>query len=748
MRTETTTQTTVVKHPWKVSIQGNVNEAPVKALNSPDMPGDGNINTGHGGNVYASLKARCGKSGSYAVLYFTYTVQNDNYEKAMSADCLQIVTNRVFDLKDYDYIAEPWSYVNEKGERVTVEERISWTLGNAPEAIYIDYYKAKNKRHGFYKVDNSFPQINREQAWIPRESLRFKIDDEGSELTKAGNLAFTAEGYIPVRVKRTITKTYDNLLDKTEKAILARDNALAKPTLDAILNNRPITTLEDGTRNFANMAITDSGSTGAWLRGTRQEQLGIISYTFPHNTTTMVPSSDYYLGAIVLVDNQFRTHQPTKVVFSDSERKPLSMYATNSRINLPFDNVLPTAKEMNNKKNAFLERYLTKVTDKTQLPSMTTIDYEDFESVDGISIGGSIKGVDFGFSSGECKKRVRVYSFKQVLFSLALDDTYKRGSEFFSDKLNLPEFRAAMKHYSPAIISTVHYGKVAYLAIASEDKSAMSVNISKSDFLSGKATMSGASKKCTFKAIVLGGTVGTMNGTMDFSNLKEADNFLTSICREMTAMDAEAALPIEFEAKYLCNPAQKVTTNVYKYFTKYVDKIKIHVREDNKGATISARLRLLDYDYDAKGQRDYVYRYWNQGLDYTKEISPWACCIELKFDVLGSEDIDFNVFIPYIPLSALRQESNGDWVFRVKIGGTTCTNAKNNVTVDPTLPGCYINSNNKYFRGALDEKSYKGKSEEYVLTEFFNYCEEMRVKHSSFARLTNNKRIKSCRGND
>ena len=748
MRTETSTQTTLVKCPWKFTVKGNAEGTPVKKQTTQNSPGDGDIATGHGGNVFASLSATCKKDGSYAKISFKYMVRNEKWSTERNADYLYFDANRWIDLRDYDCVSAPWSYVNEKGEKVTVEERITWKLGSAPDAYYIDYYKAKNTRYGYNKVDNSYPESNKAQTWIPRESLRFKIDDKGSELTKEGNIAFTAEGYVPVRVTRTVTKTYENILDEAANTILSRDKALAHPTLDAILNNRPITVLEDGSRSFANKAITDSGSTGAWLRGTRQEQLGIISYSFPHNTTTKAPSTDYYLGAIVLVDNQFRSHQPTKIVFSDAERKPLSMYATNSRINLPFDDVRPTAKEMNNKKNAFLEKYRSMVSDKTQLPSITTIDYQDFESVDGISIGGSIKGVDFGFSSGECKKRVRVYSFKQVLFSLALDDTYKKGSEFFSDKLNLTEFRGAMKHYTPAIISTVHYGKVTYLAIASEDQSAMSVNISKADFFSGKASMSGASKKCTFKAIVLGGTVGAMNGTMNFSDLKDADKFLNSICREMTALDVEASVPIEFEAKYLGNPAQKVTTNVYKYYTKYVDKIKIHVREDNSGATIHARLRLLDYDYDAKGNRDYVYRYWNQGLDFTKEISPWACCIELKFDVYGGEDYDFNVFIPYIPLSSLRQDSNGDWVFRVKVNGSTIYDAKSHVTTDPTLPGCYINSNNKYYRGSLDERSYKGKSEEYVLTEFFNFCEEMRAKHSSFVRLTSAKKIKSCRGND
>lgn len=748
MRTESKTTSSIVRIPCKIVVKGNENGATVTSNPTSASPGDGDINTGHGGYVFGSLNATCSVSGRYAKLDFRYCVWNDDYGKSKNADCLVINTTKYIDLGNYDYAPDTWFYMNNQGEKVTVKERFTYSLCTHKTAYYIDYYKAKDSRKGWLKVDNSYPKQNSPQSWIPREELRFKIDDSGSELTKAGNIGFEALVYISIQVNHRTDKVFEVPLNEVEQSVKSKDNALSTLTVDGLLNNRPITILEDGLKNFSNSAVHDDSGTGAWLRGTRQEQLRLMTYTFPHSKANKAPSTDYYLGSVVLVDNYFRTHQPTKIIFSEAERKKLSMYATISNNTEFFPDVLPTAKEMNNRRNEFIQKYVSRIPSSTQLPSNTTIDFQDFESTDGISIGGSIKGVDFGFSQGDRKKTVRVYTFKQVLYTLALNDTYKKGSEFFTDKLNLTQFKNSIKHYSPAIISTVYYGKVAYLAIVSDDKSAASVNISKTDFFSGKASITGSTKNCSFKAIVLGGTAGSLNGNFNFSDLSDANKFLDSIMREMTAANAQAAVPIEFEAKYLQNPAQKVTTNIYKYFTKYVDKIKINIREDNKGISASARLRLLDYVYDSKGKLSYSHRYWNKSLDYTVEVSPWACCLELKVDVVGGEYCDYIVFVPYIPLSALTQNSDGDWVFKIGNNGSTLKDVKNNVVMSVSVPGSYLNKSNQHYRGDLSESQYLGKTEDQVLTDFFNFCEQQYALHGDFYRFGSNKKIKSTRGND
>ena len=745
MRVETKTYTNIVKIPQWYEIKGNESGSPVKTAGN--HAGDGDINTGNigGSTVEALLHASCNREGDNARLDFSFEVTTNEKNKR---EDLFFEATRYINLSTYSGVRRNWSYVTNKGEKATVNESFECKLCNHPSAFYWDYYSGKKGRKGYLAVNNPYPDWTSPQSWIPMENLGFQIDGSGNELYEVGKFGFKALVIISVQVTRTVKTTFENIVDDNAATILANDRKLSTLTLNGILNNRPLVTFEDGSRNFANNVIHDDGGTGAWLRGTREEQENVVTYTFPHSVTTMVPSPDYYLGAIILVDNNFRSAQPTKVVLGEAERKPLSMFATNTFTNQYFDGVRPTAKEMNNKRNDYIQNYLKKVTDQTKLPSKTRMEMKDFDSADGISIGGSIKGVDFGFTLGERTKKVRVYTFSQVLYSMSLDDTYKRGSEFFSDQLNVSEFKNAIKHYSPAIISNVDYGKVAYLAIASDDNSAMSVNITQSEVLSGTASIGKSAKNCTFKAIVLGGVAGSMNGTFNFSNLAEANDFLKAVCTEMTAKDVEAAIPIAFEAKFLRDPSRKVTTNIYKYFSRYVDKIKINLWEDNKGAKISARLRLIDYDYDSKGNRDYVFRYWNQWLDFEKDISPWACCIEIKYDVYGGDDQDFVVFIPYIPMSSLYQDDNGNWIFKVRIGGTTEYNAKNNIVPGIAIPGCYANSNNKYYRGDLAEGDYKGKSEDTLLTDYFNYCELMRATHDSFYRLSSEKTNKTCRGDD
>ena len=750
MGTRTQTFRSTVRLPRRFVFRGNEPGCTVKALyEGVSTKGDGDINTGHGGKVFGQIYAYCKKEGRYARLSFKYYVSTDDYGKKAKGDCLMMETFACVDLGDYDYTPNSWSYVNENNQKVTVQEKLTYTMPTHGDAYYITYKNAKDSRHGWLSVDNDYPDRNKVQSWIPRERIKIKIDDSGNELTKVGNIGFEVVVYITLYVTRTVTTTTEDVVNNTAQLILNRDNALKNPTVDSIVANRPIITFEDGTKNFANMVIHDEGSTGAWLRGTRQAQSGVISYAFPHSPTNYSRSTDYYLGSILLADDKFRTAQPSVVIFSEGERKPLDMFSTISRIGCYYDGVLPTAKEMNNKKNDFLEKYRGKVDLKTELPSITSVTYKDFESTDGISMGGSIKGVDFGFSTAERSKRVRVFEFKQVLFTFALNDTYTKASDFFTSKFDLAAFRKRIQHYSPVIISAVNYGRSAYLAIASDDTSAMSVNISKTDFLSGKANLTGSSKKCTFKAVIIGGTAGSMTGNMNLSDAREAQDFINSLCREMTAVNVEAAVPIEFEAKYLCNMAKKVTTNVLPYFSKYVDQIYINVWENNKGMSASARLRFIDYAYDSKGVKDYVFRYYNKSLDYTVPCSPWACCIEIKVDIVGADgDKDFNIFIPYIPLASLTQDGEGRWVFKVRIGGSTLYDAKNNVVPSVTVPGCYVNKNNKYYRGDLAEGQYKGQCEDKVLADYFNYCEEMTRLVGSFQKISSEKKIKCCRGND
>ena len=167
MRTETLTTSTVVRIPVRLKVLGNENNAPVTSHPTSASPGDGDINTGHGGNVFASLTASCKLSGRYAKIDFTYCVWNDDFGKSSKADNLTINTSRYIDLSNYDYAPSSWNYVNLKGEKVTVQERFTYSLRTHSQAYYVDYYKAKDSRKGWYKVDNTYPKNNKHSLGFP-----------------------------------------------------------------------------------------------------------------------------------------------------------------------------------------------------------------------------------------------------------------------------------------------------------------------------------------------------------------------------------------------------------------------------------------------------------------------------------------------------------------------------------------------------------------------------------------------------
>lgn len=738
MRTQTTTSTTTLKLPRTINFLGNKNGCVVKRLSENNYTGDGDINTGHGGKVYTAFVANCEAEGASAKISVTYQVWNSDYGTAKNADCLFFKGVHYESLSNYDK-SSTWTYATEKGELATVNERLTYKLLSHPEVYHYCFYHTKDSRKGWLKVDNDLGKA-RPQSWAPMEHMRFKIDDSGNELTKEGNIGVKLHFILSVQVTRTVTTTILEKLDDEKTNILNRDKNLT--TLDAVLNNRPIITYEDGVKSFANNAIHDSGTTGALLRGERQEQLGVTTYTFPFSSANLSKSTGYYLGSIIVADGKMRTNMPTKVPMYDYERKPLRMLTTLYRAGLSksFNDIVPTAQNMNNRRLEFIQEYRSRVNGQTLLPSQTIIGYKDFESTDGIAIGGTIKGINFGFTAADRTKRVRVFEFKQVLYSMSLDDTYKKGSDYFTDRLDLATFKQNIGHYSPAIISTVYYGRVAYLAVASDNFSAATVSIN--DY-SGR--ISGVTSGCTFKAIVLGGAAGTANGTMDFTNVSNVSNFLKELGKEMTAVDVEAALPIEFEASYLRNPAKLVTTNIYPYYTKLVDKIKVTVWESNKGASMTARLRFIDYAYNSRGVRDYTFSSYNRELDYTVEASPWACCFEIIVSIKGNYDNDFNIFIPYIPLDKIRQNEKGEWEFKIHITGSTLYNAKNNIELSYTVPGAFVSKNDNWFRGELKDSEYVGKSEEYILTQYFNYCEDMYSLYDNFQRLTGEKTVKTRR---
>ena len=122
MRTESKTTSSIVRIPCKIVVKGNENGATVTSNPTSASPGDGDINTGHGGYVFGSLIIGISKISAYG--------------KSKNADCLVINTTKYIDLGNYDYAPDTWFYMNNQGEKVTVKERFTYSLCTHKTAYY------------------------------------------------------------------------------------------------------------------------------------------------------------------------------------------------------------------------------------------------------------------------------------------------------------------------------------------------------------------------------------------------------------------------------------------------------------------------------------------------------------------------------------------------------------------------------------------------------------------------------------
>lgn len=479
----------------------------------------------------------------------------------------------------------------------------------------------------------------------------------------------------------------------------------------------------------------NTSDTGAYVAGVR----GKIS----NQTEFLCPSNDlnYHLGAVILTDSQFKSNAPQKCIFREDEREPIRIVASlgwegcNGSSYSHYVN--PNEADINSFKNRFLNEYAMKANTSTFVASNTRVNAFTYSSVDAISIGGSISGASFGFDKSTTKK-VKVIEIKQRLFSMSVNDTLINADDFFTDQLSATELKSKLyshhdkRYCAPAYIETIHYGRAIYLAVASTDSTAYSANIGyKGNTLKGSFGKSFS--KCEFSLITRGGVSGRLsnyNGTFDYDTIGEV---LKAIGLEMAATEVEAAMPIEFEAKYIRNPQINVKYNTNPYFINYIDQVKFRVVDSNTGVDINLIIRYLD----SVGYRRYKYNYRKSGTlsprsnTYTINVSPKALAFEVKVNRYGNESSDFNVFIPFIPYESLQCSNDGEYYLNVYLPGTTLWSPKRAYTI-PSVDGTYLTWENDLF--ILDKNNsvktniyssafYQNKNEDEIIKEFFRWCE-------------------------
>ena len=486
----------------------------------------------------------------------------------------------------------------------------------------------------------------------------------------------------------------------------------------------------DGSANLPTLPTAmETNREGAYIRGSRTEQQNVVRFVFPPNT------SNYYLGNILLVNNNetFFSNSPIALRFSQNQRKPLSFVPSVVMDDFSMlKNVNPTEMNVKLAMDRFIIKYKNWVKQHNfRLPEVASPRCYNFESKEGINIGGTIKGVNFSASLFSSARSITVVEFKQVLFSVSIDDVYQEGSDFLQN-ITSSELREKCSINGvvnpPAIIETVYYGKAAYLCAVCEDKNNASFDIG--EYVKNGST--GGSSKWKLQVIVNGGKDNFPSGYLDRKNLQELINSMSS---PLKAEDIETAVPIEFEASYLSLPySYPVRLDIQRYYLRYVESVNFRLTENNKGAAMSAIIRWLEPRLDANNNLRYeLCEQKRKSLDHTIRMSPWALAIEVKIDVAGAAGkYDFNFFIPNLPLHLLRINDSGECEMKCNITGSTIFDTKN-VTISPMPSGCYISKDNEIYGVAYKCSEFQTQRE--ILREFFRWCDYNDLKSGQMSVL-------------
>ena len=479
-----------------------------------------------------------------------------------------------------------------------------------------------------------------------------------------------------------------------------------------------IPNLTDGTNYYEPLKSTSPYQNGAYLRCERKAYTTSHFFCKGHENV-------FYPGNIVTVDDDLFGQNPRVIPFRESERKPLCFSTSNGAYvryapgQNPLDNVIPTERKVNDAINAFAYDFVNQHS-INEIGSHITLETFDYDSTDGINLGGTIKDVDLSLKFGTTNKRARVFVFKQIMYTISVDNTYKNGADLFTDQLNFDELRYYSHGNTPAMIQSVSYGRIVIISVTSTDRSAFNASIAGTSL-----NLGGSSSNCHVHIHIIGGNIGNLSSQWDYEGKWNAENVLAQMqASELKTSDITQAQPIEFSATYLVDMNNYVTKKVLPYSQVYVDRIRMRIVDKNDGVSFSGKFRYLDYVPDRSGRCVYQKKSTSGKLGFTTFISPHATCLEFKVDAYGGEWCDKNVFCPCVPLEQLRPDDDGYWTFRMYINGSTLKSIS--FSFSPHINGCYMSTENDTYiskNGILDEGYHAHYNKRECLIKFYSWCE-------------------------
>ncbi len=516
--------------------------------------------------------------------------------------------------------------------------------------------------------------------------------------------------------------------------------------LNNMINSYPMINVEDGYASPPTIHQSAS-ETGAWVRGSRGTKSGIWFMLGEEMNGQLI-----YPGNVILVDkDQKFTKNMVEIPFNGPERKPL-------RFDAKYSNEMPNDSTVLNSftradVNIFVNKCLTNYKNGSHdLPSNSTWQIERSERKEGISLGGTIKGVSFDLNASR-NKTVTVAYLKQEMYTISLNNEYSDASEIFTDKVDIDKFRRNIDKNPggiPAIIDAVKYGRIISLWAYQEGNEPATLNVDKYF----KLSVTNTNKTTRYFLRVYGGIAGDTK--LEFSNYDSVDavqNVLNQL-KEVSRSAMETALPMEYSVKFLRNLTTNVQWKVLPYYKTYLPKVKFRVTESNTGATMHCAVYLLDYvmhgnklDY-CKSQVD------KKKVTYEFECSPKALCIDIKLDIVAlREDGDFNVMLPCIPYDSLVPNDKGEFVFEVNMPGSTIWAKK--AQSSPIVPGMILSTSNKYFMNNKDKLSDSpmlkfdcaGATEERILNYYITWAGQLVRNHKELKFIYSLDRYSQLRPN-
>lgn len=237
--------------------------------------------------------------------------------------------------------------------------------------------------------------------------------------------------------------------------------------------------LVSGTKYEANLpSQTASEAKEPWAyMHVRRQPVDDFNY-FAVNNMVQYDEYDFYPGAIFVVDKDRKfASLPQVIPFNEGDRKRVT--CTGRFAGQSLKGVCTDETSMREAIESYISSYKqsgmnipTKVETKTYYSN----------SVSGLSIGGTIKGVDFGFDTGKKNKTSKIIEIKQELFSISLNNNITSVKDLFTGKFTDEDFQNMVRtvgNNGPlAIMDTVTFGRVVYIVIEKESCTPPSLDIS------------------------------------------------------------------------------------------------------------------------------------------------------------------------------------------------------------------------------------------------------------------------------